>query len=193
MPPAESTNNHNLPAPVSTFVGRDQEVRELGQRLGDTRLLTLTGPGGTGKTRLALQAAAGALGQFPDGVWLVALADLHASDLVVDRIAQALSLPDTPDPVPLERLAAFLQGRHLLVVLDNCEHLIAECARVVAVLLARCPRLVLLATSREPLVLGGEMVVRVGALSLPDPSQPPDLARARLRCPAAVCGSRPRG
>src|SRR5215207_8471854 len=159
MSSEHSTYKHNLPASVSSFVGREQELREIGQRLREHRLITLTGTGGTGKTRLAIAAAAGELDQFADGVWLVELAGLSTSDLVAQTIAKVLALPETPDLAPLERLGAFLQSRHLLLVLDNCEHLIAECARITAFLLAHCPNLAVLATSREPLAIGGEAVL----------------------------------
>jgi predicted ATPase/DNA-binding CsgD family transcriptional regulator len=171
-----STYKHNLPASVSSFIGREQELREIRQRLREHRLVTLTGTGGTGKTRLALEAAAGELDQFADGVWLVELAGLSSSELVVQTIAKVLALPETPDLAPIERLGAFLQGRHLLLVLDNCEHLIEECAHITAFLLVRCPHLALLATSREPLAIGGEVVLRVPPLRLPDPTRPVELA-----------------
>jgi predicted ATPase len=165
MPFERSTHNHNLPASVSSFIGREQELREIGQHLREHRLIMLTGTGGTGKTRLALKAATGERDQFADGVWLVELAGLSSSDLVVHTIAKVLALPETPDLAPIERLGAFLQARHLLLVLDNCEHVIEECARIVAVLLARCPHLALLATSREPLAIGGEVVLHVPVLA----------------------------
>jgi len=172
MPSERSTHKQNLPASVSSFIGREQELREVRQRLREHRLVTLTGSGGTGKTRLALEAAASQLDQFPDGVWLIELAGLSTPDLVAQTIAKVLALPETPDLAPLERLGTFLHARRLLLVLDNCEHLIEECARITAVLLARCPRLALLATSREPLAIGGEAVLRVPPLRLPDPTQP---------------------
>jgi predicted ATPase/DNA-binding CsgD family transcriptional regulator len=172
MPPERSIHKQNLPASVSSFIGREQELREIGQRLREHRLVTLTGTGGTGKTRLALQAATGELDQFADGAWLVEFAGLSTSDLVVQTIAKVFALPETPDLAPIEQLGAFLQGRHLLLVLDNCEHLIEECARITALLLARCPGLALLATSREPLAISGEVVLRIPPLRFPDPTQP---------------------
>jgi predicted ATPase/DNA-binding CsgD family transcriptional regulator len=172
MPSETSTHRHNLPAAVSSFIGREQELREIRPRLREHRLVTLTGTGGTGKTRLALQAATGELDQFADGVWLVELAGLSTADLVAQTIAKVLALPEAPDLAPLERLGAFLQSRRLLLVLDNCEHLIEECARITAVLLVRCPGLAVLATSREPLAIGGEVVLRIPPLRLPDPVQP---------------------
>jgi non-specific serine/threonine protein kinase len=178
MPSERSTYNHNLPASVSSFIGREQELREIGQRLREHRLVTLTGTGGTGKTRVAIEAAAGELDQFADGVWLVELAGLSTSNLVVQTIARVFALPEIPDLAPIERLGAFLQSKHLLLVLDNCEHLIQEVAEITAFLLARCPRLALLATSREPLAIGGEAVLRVPPLGLPDATQP--VTRASL-------------
>ena len=154
-----STYKQNLPASVSSFIGREQELREIRQCLRAHRLITLTGTGGTGKTRLALEAAAAELDHFADGLWLVEFAGLSTTDLVAQTIAKVLALPEAPDLAPIERLGAFLQARHLLLVLDNCEHLIEECARVNAFLLARCPRLVVLATSREPLAINGEVIL----------------------------------
>src|SRR6266567_7485817 len=171
------THKHNLPAPVSSFIGREQELSEIGQCLRENRLITLTGTGGTGKTRLALQVATTELDRFPDGVWLVELARLPTPKLVVETIAKVLMLPEAPDPALTERLGAYLSAKYLLLVLDNCEHVIEECARIVASLLARCPRLSLLATSREPLLMSGEVILRVPALSLPEQSRPLDRAR----------------
>ncbi len=176
MPSEGSPHKHNLPASVSSFIGREHELRQIRQRLCECRLITLTGTGGTGKTRLAREAAGGQLDHFADGVWLIELAGLSTSDLVAQTIAKVLSLPETPDLAPIERLGAFLQARHLLLVLDNCEHVIEECARIAAFLLARCPHLALLATSREPLAISGEAVLRVPPLGLPDPTQPGEWA-----------------
>jgi predicted ATPase/DNA-binding CsgD family transcriptional regulator len=176
MPSEPSTFKQNLPASVSSFIGREQELRDIRQRLREHRLITLTGTGGTGKTRLALEAAAGELGHFADGVWLVEFAGLSTSDLVVQTITKVLALPEAPDLAPIEQLGTFLQAKHLLLVLDNCEHLIEECARITAFLLARCPRLVVLATSREPLAINGETILRVPPLHLPDPTRPVELS-----------------
>jgi non-specific serine/threonine protein kinase len=172
MPSKHLTYNHNLPASVSSFIGREHELHQIRQCLREHRLIMLTGTGGTGKTRLALEAVASELDQFADGVWLVELAGLATSDLVGQTIAKVLAVPETPELAPNERLSSFLQARHMLLVLDNCEHVIEECARVVAFLLARCPHLALLATSREPLGISGEAVLRVPPLRFPDPVQP---------------------
>ena len=172
---------HNLPASVSSFVGREDELRALRQHVGTHRLVTLTGAGGTGKTRLALEAAASLTEQFADGVWLVELAGIATPDLVAQTIARVFTLPEIADRGPLDQLGAFLQPRHLLLVLDNCEHLIAEAAQVAATLLAGCPRQTLLATSREPLAIPGEALLRVPPLRLPnatwsaDPSIDPSM------------------
>jgi hypothetical protein len=128
MPSERSSYKQNLPAAVSSFIGREQELRELRQRLREHRLITLTGTGGTGKTRLALEGAAGELDHFADGVWLVELAGLSRSDLVAQTIAKVLALPEAPDFAPVEQLGVSLKAKHLLLVLDNCEHLIEECA-----------------------------------------------------------------
>jgi predicted ATPase len=118
MPSERSTYKQNLPAAISSFIGREHELREIGQRLRNHRLITLTGMGGAGKTRLALEAAAGELDQFADGVWLVEFAGLFTSDLLAETIAKVLASPETSDRAPIERLGAFLEARHLLLVLE---------------------------------------------------------------------------
>jgi non-specific serine/threonine protein kinase len=157
----------NLPARVSSFIGRVSELREIARLLGERRLITLTGPGGAGKTRLALQAAGQALDQFPGGVWLIELASLGRPELVIETALKTLRALEIGESTPLDRLGAVIGQRQILLVLDNCEHLVDECARVAAVLLAACPSLVILATSREPLMIGGEVALRVPPLGLP--------------------------
>lgn len=169
--PALASHRHNLPAQASSFIGREQELEEIARLLRRHRLVTLTGPGGTGKTRLALRAAEAELDHFADGVWLVELAPLRTPELVLDTIAKAVAAPDVTSVSPIEVLAAVLSHRRLLLLLDNCEHLLAECAHVVADLLARCPSVAVLATSREPLTINGEAVLRVPPLRLPDRTQ----------------------
>ena len=177
MSSEQSNRKHNLPAPVSSFIGREQELCEIQQRLRENRLITLTGTGGTGKTSLALQAAIAELDHFSDGVWLIDLAPLATSELVLETIAKVLNLSEASNQSPIEQLGTYLEARHLLLVLDNCEHVIEECARIVASLLARCPCVMLLATSREPLTINGELVLRVPALSFPNEARSVDRAR----------------
>ncbi|HEY1391426.1 MAG TPA: LuxR C-terminal-related transcriptional regulator [Ktedonobacterales bacterium] len=168
------SRTNNLPADVSSFIGREHELGELSHLLRQHRLVMLIGAGGTGKTRLALQAAAAETGRFADGVWLIELAPLSAPELVLETIGKVLAVPLIPSTAgasPLDRLCAFLRSKQLLLVLDNCEHVIATCAQIVASLLARCPDVRVLATSREPLGIAGEWIQRVPPLKLPDPSQ----------------------
>jgi predicted ATPase/DNA-binding CsgD family transcriptional regulator len=167
----------NLPAHVSSFIGREGELAEIARLAREHRLITLTGPGGTGKTRLALHAATAALNQFPDGVWFVALAPLSGPELVIETITKVVRVPEATEQVPLDHLAALLGARRLLLVLDNCEHLLDECARVTSYLLMNCPSLAVLVTSREPLGIAGEWVLRVPPLSLPTLKDPLDVER----------------
>ncbi len=146
----------NLPALASSFVGRAWEVREIADLVTHTRLVTLTGPGGCGKTRLALEVAATLVDQSPDGVWLVELAALADPTLLPRAVASALGVGEQPGQTLLATLSAFLRARDLLLVVDNCEHLIGACAALVAALLAACPPLRVLATSRERLAAPGE-------------------------------------
>jgi predicted ATPase len=136
------------------------------------RLLTVTGPGGAGKTRLALEVAADLTAHYQDGVWLVELATLAEPTLVPQAVAAVVVVREARDQPLDETLIQALQPRHLLLVLDNCEHLAAACARLVEALLRACPRLQVLATSREPLGLAGELVWPVPPLVTPDPTQP---------------------
>ncbi len=158
---------HNLPAQVTTFFGRETELAAVGARLDGARLVTLTGPGGTGKTRLALQVAAGRLERYRDGVWFVELASLREAGLVASTTAQALNLPLPPESTPVKVLTDYLAEKELLLVLDNCEHLLDGCAALVAEVLRACPTVSILATSRERLRVAGETLYPVPALALP--------------------------
>jgi predicted ATPase/class 3 adenylate cyclase len=166
----------NLPLQVTSFVGREREIGEVRQRLATTRLLTLTGSGGCGKTRLALQVAADLLDAYPDGVWLVELAPLAEPALVPDAVAAALGVREAPGEAIQATLLAFLRTRRLLLLLDNCEHLIDACAHLATALLRTCPEVRILATSRQALGIAGEVGWRVPSLAVPPVEQQTDLA-----------------
>ena len=159
----------NLPMQLTRLIGREAELAEARRLLNQpgARLLTLTGPGGTGKTRLALQLAAEELDRFGDGAWLVELAPLADAEAVPAAVAAALGVRAPSGRTLLDALVDYLRGKHLLLLLDNCEHLVEACARLAETLLSRCPRLSLLASSREPLGIAGEQVFRVPSLALP--------------------------
>ena len=168
FPPLRSldTLSNNLPGELTSFVGRRVELAQVGELLGGMRLLTLTGAGGCGKTRLALQAAADAMDGHPDGVWWVELARLEEAALVPAAVIDALGLRELPGWGPLQTLVAYLAARRALFVLDNCEHLIDACAELADGLLRACPSLKMLATSRAPLGVPGETSWRVPSMSL---------------------------
>jgi predicted ATPase/DNA-binding SARP family transcriptional activator len=174
---------HNLPLRLTSFVGRRRELGEVWRLLDRSRLVTLTGPGGCGKTRLALEAASGRLRGFPDGVWLIDLAPIADQSLIPDAVAQVLGVQLRAGQPPATALAVQLAARKMLIVLDNCEHLIDSCARVALELVRSCPELTVLATSREPLHVPGELAWRVPSLSLPEPSDGLT-AEELLRCEA---------
>jgi len=157
----------NLPVPVSSFVGRERELAQTVAALGEARVVTLTGTGGVGKTRLALQAAAQAAGRFADGTWLCELAPIRDTARVDDAVAAVFSVTARAGQGTREALAEFLRGKQLLLVLDNCEHLIEGAAALAGNLAQSCERLVILATSREALGIDGERLVPVPSLELP--------------------------
>jgi predicted ATPase/DNA-binding CsgD family transcriptional regulator len=163
---------NNLPVALTSFVGRVQELDQIARALSETRLLTLTGAGGCGKTRLALHAGAAALDCFEDGVWWVELAPVAGPEVVVRAVAQALRVQPLPGADDLDAAVLYLQPRTALVVLDNCEHVLDQAANVALALLERCPGVTVLATSREPLRLAGETDWRVPSLSLPPDGAP---------------------
>ncbi len=160
---------NNLPAQLATFIGRERELSDVRGLVGSSRLVTLTGAGGAGKTRLSLQVAAELLDGAGDGVWLAELATVTDQDAVAAAIAGALRIPAQPGRPALEVLADALGPQDILIVLDNCEHLIGACAKTAEAILQRCPKVHLIATSREPLGIGGETIYRVPSLSLPGP------------------------
>ena len=173
FPPLRSldTRRHNLPVALTSFIGRERELDEVCSLLATSRLLTLAGTGGAGKTRLALQAAAEALERFPDGVWFVELAPLRDPELVANEVVTSLGLLPSalagPGELLEEGLCQHLRTRRLLLVLDNCEHVVEAAARLAHRALARCPDVTVLATSREVLGVPGEVVWNVPSLSMP--------------------------
>src|SRR5829696_3055603 len=193
-----STSYHYLPAPRSSFVGREREMGEVKQALAATRLLTLTGTGGSGKTRLALEMAGDLLEAYPDGVWLVQLAPLSEGELVPQVVTKALGVAERPEEPLIDTLSQVSCAREMLLILDNCEHLLEATARLVDVLLDSCAGVRILATSREALGVEGEVRWPVPPLSVPDPERSPTtleelqssesvrlfLARARNRDPS---------
>jgi predicted ATPase len=165
--------SNNLPLELSSFVGRGREVAEIESLLSEHRLLTLTGPGGSGKTRLALRVATELVEDFEDGAWLVELAPDSDPDLVPQAVASFLVVRKTPGTTLVDSLRAHLQPRDTLLILDNCEHLMDACASLAETLLRHCPRLSILATSRESFRISGETVFTVPPMSLPDPHRLP--------------------
>src|SRR5829696_2842066 len=165
---SSGTPQHNLPAQRSSFVGREREIKEVERELAMTRLLTLTGVGGSGKTRLALEVARDLLQAYPDGAWLVQLAPLSEEALVPKAVAEAVKVPERPGETLSDTLSEVLRDRQLLLILDNCEHLIEAIASLVDLLLDSCPRLRILATSREGLGVEGEIRWVVPSLSVPE-------------------------
>ena len=161
----------NLPYELTSFVGRRREIGEVRRLLSVSRLVTLTGIGGVGKTRLALRVAADSSRAFDDGVWLVGLGELHDPGTVVDAVPSALKLREGRGGQTETLLVEYLAARKLLLVLDNCEHLVESVAVLAETLLRSCPGLRIVATSREPLGIGGEAVFRVPPLTMPEPNQ----------------------
>lgn len=169
FPPLRSLGTllNNLPAELTSFVGRSTELVEVGELLGQVRLLTLTGAGGCGKTRLAMQAATGAMEGHLDGVWWVEFTGLEDTALVPAAVIGAIGVRELPGKGPLGTLVAYLRARRALLVLDNCEHVLAACAELADALLRACPSLTVLSTSRAPFGLPGETAWRVPSMSLP--------------------------
>jgi predicted ATPase/class 3 adenylate cyclase len=171
FPPLKSLSliPNNLPVQLTSFVGREHELSQTKDLLASTHLLTLIGPGGTGKTRLGLQLAAEVFPEFADGAWLVELAPLADPALLLQTVAATLGLREIPG-VPLQDLVIdYLCARRLLLILDNCEHLVEACAGLTEALLRHCTHLKIIASSREALGIAGETVYRVPPLTLPDP------------------------
>lgn len=168
---------NNLPTQLTTFIGRKAEVAEVNRLLSESRLTTLTGSGGCGKTRLSLQVASEVQAEYPNGVWLVELAPLADPALIPPTVVAVLGLRDDGHRPQLEILTDFLRSKTLLLVLDNCEHVIEACAQLSQTLLRTCPKLRILASSREALGVAGEVSYRVPSLTVPDPNHLPSLER----------------
>lgn len=164
--PSQPSGLH-LPRPLTSFIGREKEIAEVGECLATNRLVTITGAGGVGKTRLALRVAETVIDHFPDGAWFVDFAPLSSPALVVQAVAKGLGLRENPSRPLLTTLTTHLRSKCLLLLLDNCEHLRSECARLCQTLLLECPGVKLLATSRQALGSEAEMVWRAPSLSLP--------------------------
>jgi predicted ATPase/DNA-binding SARP family transcriptional activator len=166
-----SQRQTNITIPLTSFIGREQEIREVKQLIASSRLVTLTGPGGCGKTRLALNIADSLVEHIPDGVWLIELASLMNPDLVPEHTAIEIGLVKEQSRPPIESLLDHLRDKHSLLLFDNCEHLIEASATLVDLLLRSCTSLQVLATSREALNIPGEAAWIVPSLSLPDPGE----------------------
>ncbi|HKJ38910.1 MAG TPA: tetratricopeptide repeat protein, partial [Anaerolineales bacterium] len=177
FPPLKTLDSYpnNLPTRLTTFIGREDQITEVKQDLNEHRLVTLTGSGGTGKTRLSLQVAADVLDSFPNGVWFIELAPLADPDLIPQTILSEIGIVEQQGKDPLDVLKDYLQDKQTLIVLDNCEHLVSASAQVVNALLRAAPRLKVLASSREALGVRGESSYPVPSLSLPNPKHLPTL------------------
>lgn len=171
LPPLARTpvGRHNLPAPISSFVGRDRESDEIKRLLRETRLLTIVGPGGVGKTRLAMKVARDAAASYRDGVWCVKVAPLADPGLVAQAAARTLGLSEQPGQTALTTLVGALASKDMLLVLDNCEHLVASCAQLAETLLSSCPGIQIMATSRDMLGVTGEVIENVAPFAIPEP------------------------
>ncbi len=183
FPPVRTTEciaTHNLPTQFTTFVGRRAQLAEVAKLLTENRLVTLTGAGGSGKTRMVIEVADHVAGNYGEGVWYVDLAPLTDPRLVALAVARALGLPDQPGRSTIETLLHFVRARQMLIVLDNCEHLLEACADLVVALLSDGPRLTILTTSREQIGVLGEATWRVPSLSVTDEAVDLFADRARL-------------
>lgn len=170
FPPLSSVDAtpHNLPEPLSSFIGREQELDDVRQLLHENRLVTLVGPGGTGKTRLSLKAADELKELFIDGVWLIELASINDPALVDQAVAAVLRIQEQPGRPILQSISTYLRRKQLLLLLDNCEHLVDASAKTAAALLQSCPDVRILASSREGLGIAGESVYPLHPLALPE-------------------------
>jgi predicted ATPase/DNA-binding CsgD family transcriptional regulator len=174
FPPLHSldAHRHNLPVQLTSFVGREAELAVIDKLLPETRILTLTGAGGCGKTRLALQLAVRVVDHYPDGVWVIELAPVNDGELVASTVLRALGLREEQGRPPAKTLESHLRDRRAMLILDNCEHLVPACAALADALVRSCPSVQVLATSRAPLTVEGEVPWRVPNLSAPTRTDP---------------------
>ncbi len=173
FPPLKSLDfrPNNLPLQITKFIGREKEIDSVKQLLRTARMLTIVGPGGTGKTRLALRAANDLIDEFENGVWFVELSALNDPELIENEILQTLKLKEEGDKSIIDTLKEFLKDKQLLLIFDNSEHLLDKCASLVVVLLQSCARLKIISTSRESFNISGETIYKVPPLSVPDPGK----------------------
>src|SRR5947207_14269042 len=162
---------NNLPRQLTSFVGREREIEEATRLLGSAPLLTLTGPGGVGKTRMALELAANLLDGYDDGAWAVELGSIADPDLIANTIASTFGVGQEPGRPLLSAVAEHLRGRRLLLILDDCEHVLAAAARAADTIMRADPGVRIIATSREPLGISGEVLFPVPSLAVPNPDR----------------------
>ena len=159
---------NNLPSSLSKFVGRRKEIEEIKKLFSNLRLISLTGMGGTGKTRLAIQLVSEMIDEFENGVWIIELSPITDPELVVKEISKILNLKEEPERDDLEILEEYLKDKNILLIFDNCEHLLERCAVITETLLSYCPKLKIISTSREPFNIQGEIIYKIPPLSMPD-------------------------
>ncbi len=162
---------NNLPVQLSSFIGREEEMKQIKELLKQSRLLTIFGSGGAGKTRLAMQTGADMIDEFANGVFITELAEVSEPGLIIQTLMNSLGLKEEPGILPKEILTGYLKNLEILIIFDNCEHLVNECAELVTFLLRSCPGLKIITTSRESLNCPGEQTFRAPSLSLPDKSE----------------------
>jgi class 3 adenylate cyclase len=162
---------NNLPVQLTSFIGREDDIKQIKNLLKRTHLLTLKGSGGVGKTRLALQAGADIIDEFSNGVFIVSLASVDEPSLILQAISKSLGLKEGQSLSPEEMLSGYLKNKEILLILDNCEHLITDCSKISEMLLRKCLKLKIISTSREALNCNGELVYSVQPLSVPDISE----------------------